>query len=64
MELVFKGYRAYVHELPKDDIAVDRVFESLSGYNLKLTDYMKDKTFKIHDLYSQLYERVKKEMLD
>lgn len=56
-----KENRDYVPELPKDDIE-DRVFESLSSDNVKLTDYMKDKSFKMQDLYSQLYERVKKEI--
>lgn len=56
-----KENRDYVPELPKDDIE-DMVFESLSSDNVKLTDYMKDKSFEMQDLYSQLYERVKKEI--
>lgn len=53
--------RDYVPGLPKDDVE-DRVFEPLSSDNVKFTDYMKDKSFKMQDLYSQLYERAKKEI--
>lgn len=53
--------REYIPELPKDDIE-DRDFDSIGNDDIKLTDYMKDKSYEMQDLYSQLYRKVKKEI--